>query len=123
MRRNSAGSAKVQSDVATLVRLARVLGLLWAAFVTTFFVVAMPTVNSDALWLVVPAAAVAVAAAVAAAITVPDRPRFGGALLVIAAIAAPTFAAVWVNVIPLLIGSILVVRADVRATASLYRHG
>jgi hypothetical protein len=98
--------------VARPERVARVLGPVWATFVTAMAVVALPTVNSDAVWLVTLAAALAVAAAVASACTIAGRPRVAGALLVVAAVTAPTFGAVWLNTVPLLIGTVLAVRAE-----------
>ncbi|MBI1843670.1 MAG: hypothetical protein HYR89_03530 [Actinobacteria bacterium] len=99
--------------VAKLVRVVRVLGPVWAAFAIGMAVVALPDVNSDAVWVVTLAAIVAAAASVAAGFTVVRRPRLAGALLVVAAFTAPTFAAIWLNVIPLLIGLVLVARAEV----------
>jgi len=98
---------------------ARVLGLVWSAFVIAMAVVALPTVNGDTAWLVALAAAVATAAALASAATVAARPRLAGGLLVVAAVTAPTFSAVWLNLVPLLFGSFLILPTTAPRPASL----
>jgi hypothetical protein len=88
---------------------ARWLAASWAVFVATLVLSARATVEPDALAFVSTAGLVSVLASVAAAVVVRRSPQSAGALLVVAALSAPTFGAVWLNAVPLVMG-ILVLR-------------
>jgi hypothetical protein len=95
-----------------LDRLARGIGVVWAGFVIGIGLFVRPDIDHDARVLVAGAFVVAVAAALTAAVA-SDRGSsiLAGAALVVAGIAAPTFAAVWLDVVPIAVGGALLVRA------------
>jgi hypothetical protein len=93
-------------------RLARGMGVVWAGFVLGIGLFARPDVNHDARVLVAVAYLVAVVAALGAT-WAADRGRstLAGAALIVAGIAAPTFGAVVLDLVPIAIGAALLVRA------------
>lgn len=84
--------------------------IVWSITIVTIGVIAMPSVNDDAIALVLVAtAATAIAAVGAARELIRGHDRIAGALLV-ASVAAPTFMAYVVGVPALIAGIVLLVR-------------
>jgi hypothetical protein len=84
--------------------LVRATGLAWAVFVAAVLASALPTVSADAVAFVSAAGLVSILASLGAALTARRSPSSAGAFLVVAALAAPTFGLVWLNLVPLAVG-------------------
>ena len=102
--------------MAQLQRIAPGVGFAWAGFVAGALVFGTSDVARGAQWLVLVAGVVTAGAALAASQMALAHPRRAGALLVVAA-AAPTFAAMWLNLVPLVLGAALTTRARSRIAA------
>ncbi len=84
----------------------------WAGFVVVFGLAIRSDVNDDARVLVMGATVLAVVAALTTVVAIDrGRPMLAGGALVVAGIAAPTFAAVWFDLLPVGVGLALLVRS------------
>lgn len=109
-------------------RFAQGLAAIWAGFVIGIVVWVHGDVTGSGSILVASAAVVAVLASLYAVVALADgHRRAAGVALVVAAIAAPTFAAEALNLLPLLVGLVLLTRAghreQARVLAGSPRHG
>jgi hypothetical protein len=109
-------------------RFAQWLAVLWVGFVIGIAVVAHGDVTGSGSILVASATVVAVLASVYAVVELDaGRRTAAGVALIVAAIAAPTFMAEILNVVPLVVGILLVARVGQREHAPVLagspRHG
>jgi len=86
------------------IAVVQTVGVVWAGFVLAMLLAARPSVTPDARAFVTAAGLVAIAAALGAVGTAGRSPNSAGAFLVVSALAAPTFGALWLNIVPLVVG-------------------
>ena len=87
-------------------------GWAWAGFVVVFGLAVRTDVDDDARVLVMVATVLAVLASLTAVVGVDRRrPVIAGVALVVAGVAAPTYAAVWFDVVPVGVGVAMLVRS------------
>lgn len=95
----------------------RWVAIVWVALALPLVGASLPDVNQDARLLVVLAASTAVASTMLAIWSAhTDHVRRSGWYLVIGGAAMPTFAFVWINLVPIAIG--LIVAAGFRNSGS-----
>jgi hypothetical protein len=114
--------------MAGIDRFAQGLAAIWAGFVIGIVVWVHGDVTGSGSILVASAAVIAVLSSLYAIVALDAGHRVGGGVaLVIAAITAPTFAAEVLNLLPLVVGILLVARVgqreQVRVLTGSPRHG
>ena len=114
--------------MAAIDRFAQALAALWAGFVIGIVVWVHGDVSGSGSILVACAAVVALLASLDAIVALDSGHRTaGGVALIVAAVAAPTFMAEALNLVPLVLGILLVAgvgeREQARVLAGSPRHG